>query len=114
MMKPKGRSQLQKSQAMANLAGMNDAKQGNAVSGPSETLMSTDPEIVQQAELETTRECADLYEKHFQNVSHQVSCTKAAKAHLEECLDAIQADAVAQLSEAAAMNELLSSTIESL
>lgn len=93
---------------------MNDAKQGNAVSGPSDTPMSTDPKIVQQAKLETARECADLYEKHFRNASRQVSRTKAAKAHLEECLDAVQADTVAQLSKAAAMNKSLSSTIESL
>ena len=112
MTKPKGRSQLQKSQA--NLARMNDAKQGNAVSGPSDTPMSTDPKIVQQAKLETARECADLYEKHFRNASRQVSRTKAAKAHLEECLDAVQADTVAQLSKAAAMKKSLSSTIESL
>ncbi|KIM74390.1 hypothetical protein PILCRDRAFT_92576 [Piloderma croceum F 1598] len=100
MTKPKGRSQLQKSQAMVNLARINEAKQ--------------DPEIVRQAELETARERAASYEKHFQNASRQVSHTKAAKEHLEEHLDAIQADAVAQLSEAAATNKSLSSTIESL
>jgi len=95
---------------MVNLARINEAKQDNAVSGPSDTPMPTNPEIVQQAELETARECAALYEKHFRNASRQVSWTKAAK----ECLDAVQADAVAQLSKAAATNESLSSTIESL
>ena len=52
MMKPKSRSNLQKSQAMSNLAKMNETEQGNSDSGPSNTLMSTDPETVQQAELE--------------------------------------------------------------
>ncbi|KIM79234.1 hypothetical protein PILCRDRAFT_10642 [Piloderma croceum F 1598] len=99
---------------MVNLARINEAKQGNAVSAPSDTPMSTDPEIVRQAELETAREHAALYEKHFRNASCQVSHTKAAKECLEECLDAVQADAVAQLSKAAATNKSLSSTIESL
>jgi hypothetical protein len=43
---------------MANLAKIKDDKQGNVVSGPSDASMSTDPEIVRQAELETARECA--------------------------------------------------------
>jgi hypothetical protein len=99
---------------MANLAKIKNDKQGNVVSGPSDASMSTDPEIVQQAELKTAREHAATYEKHFWNASCQVSHTKAAKECLEECLDAIQAEAAAQLSEAATMLESQSSTIESL
>jgi hypothetical protein len=53
---------------------------------------------VRQAEFETARERAASYEKHFQNASRRISHTKAAKEHL----DAVQADTVAQLSEAAA------------
>ena len=65
MTKPKGRSNLQKSQAMSNLAKMNETKQGHSDSGPSNTLMSTDPETVRQAELEAPQEHAELYERRF-------------------------------------------------
>ena len=71
MTKPKGRSQLQKSQAVANLTKMKDDKQGNVASGSSDASMSTDPEIVRQAELETAGEHAATYEKCFQNASCQ-------------------------------------------
>jgi hypothetical protein len=99
---------------MANLAKMKDDKQGNVASGPSDASMSTDPEIVRQAELETARERAATYEKRFRNVSRQVSRTKAAKERLEERLDAVQAEAAAQLSKAATTIGSQSSTIESL
>src|ERR1700676_134686 len=114
MTKPKGRSNLQKGQAMANLAKMNEAKQGNQDSGPSNTSMSTDPESVHQVELEAARERAALYERHFRNVSCQVGHVQASKQCLEEHLDTVQAEAATQLAETAAANESLSSTISSL
>jgi len=67
--------------------------------------MSIDPDTVRQAELETARERAESYERRFRNVSCQVSCAQASKKHVEECLDAVEA-------EAAAANDTLSSTIE--
>jgi hypothetical protein len=56
MSKSKGRSNLQKSLAIANLAKINAAKQGNKDSGPSNPTMSIDPDTVHQAELETCHE----------------------------------------------------------
>jgi hypothetical protein len=47
-------------------------------------------------------------------VSYQVSHTKTVKEHLEKHLDAIQAEAAIQLSEAATTIGSQSSTIESL
>jgi len=99
---------------MSNLAKMNETKQGNSDSGPSNTPMSTDPETVRQAELEAARERAESYERRFRNVTHQVGHAQASKKRLEEHLETVQAEGATQLAEAAAANETLSSTISSL
>ena len=99
---------------MANLAKINEAKQGNQDSGPSNTSMSTDPESVHQAELEAASEHAALYERHFRNASCQVGHVQASKQRLEERLDTVQAEAATQLAETVAANESPSSTISSL
>ena len=53
-------------------------------------------------------------ERHFRNVTCQVGHAQAAKEHLEEHLETVQAEAATQLTEAAAANDLLSGTISSL
>ncbi|KIM87843.1 hypothetical protein PILCRDRAFT_3572 [Piloderma croceum F 1598] len=99
---------------MANLAKMNEAKQGKNDSGPSNTSMSTDQETVLQANLEAAQEHAELYERHFRNVTHQVGHAQASKECLEERLKTVQTETATQLAKVATTNESLSGTISSL
>jgi hypothetical protein len=115
MTKPKGRSRLQKAQALGNLTCINSSNNENSAPpglGLQDSLSAAEL-FAARAELNQQRERSMDYERRFRNSQWQLGRARASNSRVLEQLSAAQSESAVKLEQAAVTNNQLATIIES-